>query len=205
MYVVKKGKESVLINLHRTTWYPSFMGTDMVWVSESSRPSTVTLAVHACQGLITIVHRNLMCMLKLLDTIHVSIIIYMFLNERWEGRKKEASKVKQTNKAKQHSTPKAVTFPRKNELPQVGLEPTTLYTLDRALYQLSYRGSSAGWAHVHVTLHYWFVSYTLYFTYSSSLRPFLLPNICKKRLKVTHRNAIRTVQSWSFNTKKWLC
>ena len=29
-----------------------------------------------------------------------------------------ASKVKQTNKAKQHSTPKAVTFPRKNELPQ---------------------------------------------------------------------------------------
>ena len=35
-----------------------------------------------------------------------------------EGMKKEASKVKQTNKAKQHSTPKAVTFPRKNELPQ---------------------------------------------------------------------------------------
>ena len=32
---------------------------------------------------------------------------------------KEASKVKQTNKAKQHSTPKAVTFPRKKELPQV--------------------------------------------------------------------------------------
>ena len=26
-------------------------------------------------------------------------------------RKKERSKVKQTNKAKQHSTPKAVTFP----------------------------------------------------------------------------------------------
>ena len=38
------------------------------------------------------------------------------------------------NKAKQHSTPKAVTFPKKNELPQVGLEPTTLYTLDRVLY-----------------------------------------------------------------------
>ena len=45
-------------------------------------------------------------------------------------RKKERSKQGQTNKAKQHSTPKAVTFPRKNELPQVGLEPTTLYTLD---------------------------------------------------------------------------
>ena len=55
-------------------------------------------------------------------------------------RKKEASKVKQTDKAKQHSTPKAVTFLRKNELPRVGLEPTTLYTLDRVLYQLSYQG-----------------------------------------------------------------
>ena len=53
----------------------------------------------------------------------------------------ERSKQGQTNnKAKQHSTPKAVTFPKKNELPRVGLEPTTLYTLDRALYQLSYRG-----------------------------------------------------------------
>ena len=100
-----------------------------------------------------------------------------------EGRKKEASKVKQTNKAKQHSTPKAVTFPRKNELPQVGhepttnkakqhstpkavtfprknelpqvgLEPTTLYTLDRALCQLSYRVSSAGWAQIsHLIVH----------------------------------------------------
>ena len=34
-------------------------------------------------------------------------------------RKKEASKVKQTSKAKQHSTPKAVTFLEKNELPRV--------------------------------------------------------------------------------------
>ena len=41
--------------------------------------------------------------------------------------KEEASKQGQTNKAKQHSTPKAVTFPKKNELPRVGLEPTTLY------------------------------------------------------------------------------
>ena len=37
-----------------------------------------------------------------------------------EGRKKEASKAIQT-KAKQHSTPKAVTFPKTNELPRVGL------------------------------------------------------------------------------------
>ena len=54
-----------------------------------------------------------------------------------EGRKKEASKQDQTNnKAKQHSTPKAVTLPNKNELPRVGLEPTTLRTLDRALYHV---------------------------------------------------------------------
>ena len=39
-----------------------------------------------------------------------------------EGRKKQASKI-----AKQHNTPKAVTFPKKNELPRVRLEPTTLY------------------------------------------------------------------------------
>ena len=44
--------------------------------------------------------------------------------------KKEASKVKQTNKAKQHSTPKAVTFPIKN-----GAASThdTLYSRQSAL------------------------------------------------------------------------
>ena len=42
--------------------------------------------------------------------------------------KNETSKVKQTNKqAKQHSTPKAVTFPKKNELPRVGFEPAYMY------------------------------------------------------------------------------
>ena len=36
-------------------------------------------------------------------------------------RKEERIKQGQTNnKAKQHSTPKAVTFPKKNELPRVG-------------------------------------------------------------------------------------
>ena len=55
------------------------------------------------------------------------------VNER-RRRKEGRSKQGQTNNnAKQHSTPKAVTFPKKNELPQVGLEPTTLYTLDRVL------------------------------------------------------------------------
>ena len=54
---------------------------------------------------------------------------------RDERRNEERSQQGQiNNKAKQHSTPKAVTFPKKNELPQVGLEPTTLYTLDRVLH-----------------------------------------------------------------------
>ena len=43
------------------------------------------------------------------------------------------------HKAKQHSILKVVTFPKKNELPRVGLEPTTLYTLDRALYMYSFQ------------------------------------------------------------------
>ena len=30
----------------------------------------------------------------------------------------------------------------------MGPEPTTLYTLDRALYQLSYQGNTAGWAQI---------------------------------------------------------
>ena len=62
------------------------------------------------------------------------------MRDEKEERKKEASKVKQTNKAKQHSTPKAVTFPRTNELhmlhalARVGLEPMTPCTLDRAVH-----------------------------------------------------------------------
>ena len=44
-----------------------------------------------------------------------------------EGRKKEARSNKQGKE-----TPKAVTFPKKNELPRVGLEPTTLiYEMER--------------------------------------------------------------------------
>ena len=47
-------------------------------------------------------------------------------------KKEERSKQGRTNhKAKQHNTPKAVTCPKKNELPRVGLEPTTLYNNGR--------------------------------------------------------------------------
>ena len=54
-------------------------------------------------------------------------------------RKKEASKVIQTTK--QHNTLKAVTF---SELPRVGLEPTTLYTLDRVLLPATEAAQLAG-------------------------------------------------------------
>ena len=65
-------------------------------------------------------------------------MIHVVMRDGKEGRKKQArSKQGQTNdKAKHHSTPKAVTFPMKNELPRVVFEPSTLHTLDRALYQL---------------------------------------------------------------------
>ena len=42
------------------------------------------------------------------------------MRDEKEERNKLARSNKQ-NKAKQHTTPKAVTFPRKNELPRVGL------------------------------------------------------------------------------------
>ena len=58
--------------------------------------------------------------------------------ERWEGRKKEASKVKQTTRQSNTAHPRQSLFLRKmrqkNELSQVELEPTTLYTLDRTSY-----------------------------------------------------------------------
>ena len=62
--------------------------------------------------------------------------MHVLMRDEKEGRK---GKQGQTNKAKQHSTPKVVTFPKKNELPWwVGLEPTTFYILDRSLYMYMY-------------------------------------------------------------------
>ena len=57
-------------------------------------------------------------------------------------RKEERSKQGQTNKqgkATQHTQGSHF-----SELPRVGLEPTTLYSLDRALYQLSLVAQLAG-------------------------------------------------------------
>ena len=68
--------------------------------------------------------------------------IYMLMRDvegRKEGRKEEASKAMHTNnKAKQHSTPKAVTFPKKKKVPRVGFKPTTLCALDRTLMYTHY-------------------------------------------------------------------
>ena len=62
---------------------------------------------------------------------------------RKEGRKKEASKVKQTTiEAKQHSTPKAVTFPKKNELPRVGHVHTCIHSPVLDWYQILTKWSS---------------------------------------------------------------
>ena len=58
--------------------------------------------------------------------------LYTLETEHSTRRKKERSKQGQTNKAKQHSTPKAVTFPRKNELPRVGTHDT-LYSRQSTL------------------------------------------------------------------------
>ena len=61
---------------------------------------------------------------------------------------------RQTDTQNDYCNPRCACAPRVNELPRVGLEPTTLYTLDRALYQLSYRGSTAGWAQIsHLIVH----------------------------------------------------
>ena len=67
--------------------------------------------------------------------------------------KEERSKHGQTNnKAKQHSTPKVVTFPKKNELVWVG--PTTLYPLDSdSTAELPRQLHVAGWAQISHLIH----------------------------------------------------
>ena len=68
--------------------------------------------------------------MQLRSVASLYIRMYVLMRDEKEGRKKQGQT---NNKAKQHSAPKAVTFPKKNELPRVRLEPTTLYTVDRAL------------------------------------------------------------------------
>ena len=58
-----------------------------------------------------------------------SVCIHVLMKDEKEGRSKQGQI---NNKAKQHSTPKAVTFPKKNELPRVGLELTTYVDLSQS-------------------------------------------------------------------------
>ena len=81
-----------------------------------------------CVVICTCMHVHV-CVLLYVHVCTVHVCMYMYVccymyvihvNEKCR-RKEERSKQGQTNnKAKQHSTPKAVTFPKKNELPRVG-------------------------------------------------------------------------------------
>ena len=79
------------------------------------------------------------------NIMHTTCIIYMYVDEKEErkkqARKKEASKVKQTRQSNTASTPKAVTFPIKNELPQVGLHIRTwmihTYIYDKTIVSIT--------------------------------------------------------------------
>ena len=88
--------------------------------------------------------------------VYTCICIHVSMGDEKEGRQKQARSNK--HKAKQYSTPKAVTFPKKNELPQVGLKPhdtlhDTLHSRQSAL-PLSYQGSTGGLAQIsHLIIH----------------------------------------------------
>ena len=112
--------------------------------------------------------------------IYMYMYVYMYskiqcVHVREMKKKEERSKQGQTNnKAKQHSTPKAVTFPKKNEL---GLEPVTLYTLDRVHYHLNYTCTVCACMYIHV------------YTYSSKLPSSMIKKLfAMKRSKVSRRH-----------------
>ena len=73
------------------------------------------------------------CLNNMYITIDTCIYMCMYMRDE-ERRKKEASKVIQTTK-QSNTTHQRQSLSKENELPhdQVGLESTTLYTLDRAL------------------------------------------------------------------------
>ena len=75
--------------------------------------------------------------------IHVHVYKYIHVNERYEGKQGQT-----TRQFSNTAHPRQPLFQTKNELPQVGFEPTPLHTLDRVLYQLSYQGSSCTCIHL---------------------------------------------------------
>ena len=79
--------------------------------------------------------------------------MHVYANERCKGRKKQPRPYNQ-QKSKQHKTPKAVTFLKKNKLPRVRFEPTTLHTLDRHVYYYLHTNMHHS-VTTHVPLLYW--------------------------------------------------
>ena len=73
-------------------------------------------------------HVKYKCAMHIFVFANETLCIYIHVLMR-DGRKKQARSNKQQGKATQHTQGS-----QKNELPQVGLKPTTLYTLDGALY-----------------------------------------------------------------------
>ena len=61
-------------------------------------------------------------------------VLHVLMRDEKEGRKNQAKSHKQQGKETQHTQGSQSLLLVKNELPLVGLEHTTLYTLDRALY-----------------------------------------------------------------------
>ena len=61
--------------------------------------------------------------------------MHVLRRDEKEGRKKQARSIN-NNKAMQHNTPKAVTFPKKSELSRVELEPTTLSTPEMYVHNI---------------------------------------------------------------------
>ena len=71
---------------------------------------------------------GVLCFFALLFVAYIHVHVHVLMTDEKEGRKKHARSNKQEDKATQHTQG---TFPKKNELPKVGLESTTLYTLAR--------------------------------------------------------------------------
>ena len=69
---------------------------------------------------------------------------YVHMINQTSRRLNKAKQIKSTRLRKSF-------FPKKNWLPQVGFEPTTLCSLDRVLCQLSHRGSSVDMGRISYT------------------------------------------------------
>ena len=70
--------------------------------------------------------------------------MYVYMINQTSRRLNKAKQIKSTRLRKSF-------FPKKNWLPQVGFEPTTLCSLDRVLCQLSHRGSSVDMGRISYT------------------------------------------------------